>query len=227
MKQLLLLIFLAATTVSAGYAQDSAKTRLKNRQVQDLKLDENQGNQLRDINKSYMQSAQEIRKNEALSKEDRKKQLDALNTERAGRIKSVLSAEQFEKYQQNREKSMARADAYSEKRHKKEGRGKGRPSEEMKQSLGLTDAQGQELQNINKDFMARMKELKNNESLSKEQRHEQLKSLNEARKDKIKLALGNETFQKYHDWHRKEMGHHKAMRKRDELRKKKDTTDKL
>ncbi len=226
MKQLFLIIFLAGA-VSVGYAQDGAKSKVKTRQVEDLKLDEKQENQVRDINKSYMQSAQDIRKNEALSKEDRKKQLDALHTERVGKIKSVLSPEQFEKYQQNREKSMERADDYKEKRHKKEGRGKGAPTEEMKKQVGLTDAQGQELQSINRDFMARMKELKNNESLSKEQRHEQLKSLNEARKDKIKLALGNETFQKYNDWHRREMGHHKAMRKRDDLRRKKDSTDRL
>lgn len=217
-------MFLAGA-VSVGYAQDAAKGKVRNRQVADLQLDEKQENQVRDINKSYIQSVQAIRKNDALSKDERKKQADALQAERLGKIKAVLSPEQFEKYEQNREKTTDRADGYKEKKHKKEGRGKGAPSEEMKKTVGLTDAQGQELQSINRDFMSRMKELKNNESLSQEQRREQLKSLNEARKDKIKLALGNDTFQKYNEWQKKEMGHRKAMRKKDELRRKKDPSE--
>ncbi|WP_343703571.1 hypothetical protein, partial [Chitinophaga sp.] len=227
-KKILLFMFLAGVT-TMGYAQD-AKTKLKSKQVADLKLDEKQDKELQQINRSYIKSAQEVRKNDALSKEEKTKQLEALSTARHDKIKSVLNAEQFDKWQNNREKTMARADAYKTKRHKKDGRRHGERSEETAKALGLTDAQGQELQSINKDFMAKAGELRKNTSLTKEQRHEQMKSLNSARLEKIKLALGNDQYQKYDAWRKKEREHYKSMHKKAGMEmkmKKKDATDNL
>lgn len=233
MKKILLFIFLAGTA-SMSFAQDSLRTKLKSKQAADLKLDDKQNKELQQINRSYMKSTLDIRKNEGLGKEDKTKQLEALNAERTSKIKSVLSPEQFSKWQENREKTMARAETYKEKRHKKEGRaGKHKRtdnSEEAVKALGLTDAQGQELKTINKDFVAKASGLRANTDLSKEQRHEQMKSLNAERLEKIKLALGNDRYMKYDEWRRKEKDRYKSMRKRDSIQmkmKKKDASDNL
>ncbi|WP_119078794.1 hypothetical protein [Chitinophaga alhagiae] len=229
MKKILLFMFLAGVT-TMSYAQDSLRTKLKSKQVADLKLDEKQNKELQQINKSYIKSSQEVRTNTALSKEEKTKQLEALGAAREDKIKSVLNADQFEKWQNNRERTMARAEAYKAKRYKKDGRKHGERGEDMVKALGLTDAQGQELKNINKDFMAKAGELRKNSSLSREQRHEQMKSLNSARLEKIKLALGNEQYQKYDEWRKKERDHYKSMRKKAGMEtkmKKKEATDNL
>lgn len=225
MKKILLMLFLAGT-VSAGFAQDSVKTKLKNRQAEDLKLSEKQTTELREINKSYMQRMQDLRKNEGLAKADKQKQLETLNTERTGKIKAVLSAEQFDKWQSNREKTMARAESY---KHKKDGRhGKGMPlNDDAVKALGLTDAQSAELKTINKDFMAKAGELRKKSELTKEQRHEQMKSLNTARLDKIKATLGNEKYQQYDAWAKQEKEKYKSMKKKDGMKKKKGATENL
>lgn len=231
MKKILLFIFLAGT-VSMSYAQDSSKTKLKSKQVADLKLDDKQSKEVQQINRSFMKSSMDIRNNNALSQEDKRKQQETLNAERTGKIKSVLNADQFAQWQSNREKTMARAEAYKEKRHRKDGQKgtRGQNSEEMVKALGLTDTQDQELKNINKDFMTRAGALKNKADLTKEQRHAQMKSLNEERLGKIKTALGDEQYAKYDEWRKKEKAQYRSMKKKDGLQmkmKKKEATNNL
>lgn len=192
MKQTLLLIFLAFAAHS-GFAQDSARTKKYIRPNADLKLNEKQSQAMQDINKSYMESVQDIRKNKSLSREDQKTKLDALQTERSGKIKEVLDADQYAKWQQNREQTMARAGHY---KHKAGRKGK-RPHEMPAKELGFTDQQSQELKAINKEYMTKAMALK---GLDKEEKKAKIKALKDERQQKIKTALGDENYGKYEAW---------------------------
>ena len=192
MKQTLLLIFLV-WAAHAGFAQDSAKTRIKTRPNADLKLNEKQTQAVQEINKTYMENDQDIRRNKNLSQADRKTKMDALQTERSGRLKEVLDAEQYAQWQQNRERMTARADRYKQRSARK---GKS-PRELPAKELGLTDGQQQELKAINKEFMTKAMALK---GLDKEEKRTKIKALKDERKQQIKTALGDESFRKYEAW---------------------------
>ncbi|RPD40818.1 hypothetical protein EG028_12365 [Chitinophaga barathri] len=204
------MIFLALA-VHTGYAQDSVKTKMKVRPNADLKLSDKQSLALQDINKSYMQSTQDIRKNKSLSKEDQKTKLDALQAERSGKIKEVLDAEQYAKWQQNREQMMAKADRY---KHRSGKKGKS-PREVPAKELGFTDSQVEELKAINKEYMAKGMALR---GLDKDEKKTKMKALKDERQQKIKTALGDENYGKYETWEKERM---KGMKEGMKDRKKK------
>jgi Spy/CpxP family protein refolding chaperone len=207
MKKILLLMILA-TAVHTGYAQDSVRTKGKIRPNADLKLNEKQSQALQDINKSYMQGTQEVRKNRDLSKEQQKAKLDALQAERSGKIKEVLDAEQYAKWQQNREQATARADHY---KHRDGKKGK-RIHEVPVKELGLTDSQGEELKAINKEYMTKAMALK---GLDKDEKRSKMKALKDERQQKIKSTLGDDNYSKYEAWEKERMkGFRDGMKER-------------
>ncbi len=192
MKQTVLLIFLALAA-HGGFAQDSAKTRIKARPNADLKLNEKQTQAVLEINKTYMENVQDIRRNRSLSQADRKTKMDALQTERSSRLKEVMDAEQYARWQQNRERAMARAEHYKQRSARK---GKS-PRELPAKELGLTDSQHEELKAINKEFMTKAMALK---GMDKEVKRTKIKALKDERKQQIRTALGDETFRRYAAW---------------------------
>lgn len=190
MRQLLLLVFLAGS-VSLGYAQTKPAA--------DLKLSEQQSKKVQDINKSFLSSTQQIRKNDALSKEDKKAKLETLQADRTGQIKTVLDAGQFEQWQKNQSANKQHMAGMMEKRKGKEGK-KGQMkdhSDETIKALSLTEKQGADLKSINKDFATKAKELKDNKDLTKEQKKEQVKTLKAERSAKLKTSLGDAQYEKY------------------------------
>lgn len=202
MKRLLLLIFLTGA-VHAGFAQE--KTKIK--PVEDLKLTEQQDKQVKDINRSYINSTQEIRKNKALSKADKKTKLDALGTDRTEKLKSVLDADQFAKWQSNRASTGERfKDAHRKGMHKKND------AETLKE-IGLSDADGEELKSINKDFKSKAVALKDNSGLSREQKQQEMKKLNDERLTRIKTTLGEEKYARYDEHRKKEREKIRSLRK--------------
>ncbi|MGX5819436.1 hypothetical protein ACWKWU_14630 [Chitinophaga lutea] len=226
MKKIALFIFLALAA-HTGFAQDSLKTKWKDKQMADLKLDDKQSKDIREINKAYLDKMQGMRK---LNPDQKKAKLEALQADRDAKIKSVLNEEQYAKWQANREKSHARTAEYKTKQHRKEGGKKLESREDAVKALGLTDAQGQQLKSINQEFMSKLKALRDQPELTKEKRQEQMKSLNEERLGKIKLALGDTQYQKYNQWREQERAQFKSMRKKngmEEKMKKKEAADKL
>lgn len=202
MKRLLLLIFLTGA-VHAGFAQE--KTKVK--PVEDLKLTEQQDKQVKDINRSYINSTREVWKDKALSKADKKTKLDALGADRSEKLKSVLDADQFAKWQSNRASAGERfKDARRKGMHKKND------AETLKE-IGLSDADGEELKSINKDFKSKAVALKDNSGLSREQKQQEMKKLNDERLTKIKTTLGEEKYARYDEHRKKEREKIKSLRR--------------
>ncbi len=191
MKKLLLLAFLAGS-VSLGYAQTKP--------ANDLKLSEQQSQKLKDINKSFLASTQDIRKNDALSKEDKKAKIESLQADRTGQIKSVLDAGQFEQWQKNQSANKEKMADLMEKRKGKEGKkgaGGRDHSDATIKELGLTEKQGADLKSINKEYAGKAMELKNKTDLTKEEKKEQAKALKAERSAKLKASLGDAQYEKY------------------------------
>lgn len=197
------MLFLIMGAVSTGFAQE--KTKMK--PLEDLKLTEQQDKQVKDINRTYINSTQEIRKNEALNKTDKKNKLDALKTERDEKLKSVLNADQFAKLQSNRA-----ASGELMKDGRKKGMHKKNDAEALKE-IGLSETEGQELKSINKDFRSKAVALRENSGMTKEQRQQEMKKLDDERLTRIKTTLGEEKYARYDEWKKKEREQIRVMRK--------------
>lgn len=65
---------------------------------------------------------------------------------------------------------------------------------DLKEELGLTDAQGQEVKKLNQEYGEKMKALRQNTTLSEDQKKEQLKSMNAERNAKLKTIVGPEKY---------------------------------
>lgn len=195
------MLFLIMGAVSTGFAQEKMKP------LEDLKLTEHQDKQVKDINRAYINSTQEIRKDEALNKTDKKNKLDALKTERDEKLKSVLNADQFAKLQSNRAATGERM-----KDGRKKGMHKKNDAEALKE-IGLSETEGQELKSINKDFRSKAVALRENSGMTKEQRQQEMKKLDDERLTRIKTTLGEEKYARYDEWKKKEREQIRVMRK--------------
>lgn len=223
MKHFIWMVLLTGT-VSLANAQDKPTAR------PDLKLTEQQTTKIRDINKTYIDGMKELRKNEALGKEDRKSKYEALQSTRKEQIKTVLDKEQFTQWEANQKQLADRKGRHHGKFGKEGKEGKDGKmardgkrhhmrdrSEAAVKELGLSEKQSADLKAINKEYMSKAMALKD---ADKTERRDKMKSLRDERTEKVKLALGEEKFGKYNEWREKERAHHKSGPRKDGMKKK-------
>ncbi len=185
MKKIFTLAFAALLLAGSSMAQETAKKGGKKDKAgkgemhskhgkhhgaefaKELNLTDAQKEQIKAINKEYKGKEESARE------------------EKKAKMEAVLTAEQKAKLAEIKEEKKSEAKDKGEKRY-----------EEMKKDLNLTDAQGQQLKALNEDFRNKAKAIKENTSLTKEQKKEQLKALNEQRLAKMKTILTAEQIKK-------------------------------
>jgi len=90
-------------------------------------------------------------------------------------------------------------------------------NKKWKDELNLTKEQGTELKEINKNFKEKARSIKENTSLSQEQKKEQFSKLNVERKEKLNTILTPEQQQKFNE--RKKAHYHGKGPKKDRTTK--------
>ncbi|WP_110057385.1 hypothetical protein [Chitinophaga sp. S165] len=76
-------------------------------------------------------------------------------------------------------------------------------SDKLDRRLNLTKQQDKDIHTINTDITRRMEELKHNTSLSKKDKMQQMKALNEERNQRFKSVLTPDQYKKWNDWEMK------------------------
>ncbi|WP_343673756.1 hypothetical protein [Chitinophaga sp.] len=76
-------------------------------------------------------------------------------------------------------------------------------SDKLDRRLNLTHKQDADIHAINTDITRRMDALKNNTSLTKKDKMQQVKALNEERSQRFKSVLTPEQYKKWNDWEMK------------------------
>lgn len=110
MKQVLLFMF--AMVCFSLYTQsqetDSRKERKRikteQKQMKTLELNDNQGQQIKDINSRYRDAHKQIMQNDALTQQQKQEQIQALNKKRVSDIHMIVGpdkAQQFDRIHQN------------------------------------------------------------------------------------------------------------------------------
>jgi hypothetical protein len=138
MKQLIMFslsfLFISITAMAQDTDYKKEKKRIKQEQkemIRDLDLADNQGEQVKDINDRYKDEHKAIAKNDALTQEQKREQIQALNKRRVQEIHNLIGEDKtkdWSKGKKNKMKDKAKdkddkvKEKMKEKKEKKNGK---------------------------------------------------------------------------------------------------------
>lgn len=177
-------------------------------QFEKLNLTDAQKQQMKSINEDFRTKMQALNKNGNITVNDSRAQREALMQERTNKISAILTPEQRTQFSQmiaqrgqdgNREgrwgqRDGERAGQFGGDRMGQRG---GDRIEEMKTTLGLTDDQVAKIKAGGESFRQRAEVIHNNQSLSEDQRKQQMESLRKDREANLKSFLTADQIAKY------------------------------
>jgi Spy/CpxP family protein refolding chaperone len=206
MKKLLIpLIAIFALTVTAG-AQDKMGKRghhgqhQKGMMAKQLNFSEDQKKQARAIHEDSRKKMQELNKNESITVKEMRDRKAAILKEKKTKMDGLLTADQKTKMTQLKaERKVKNEERYAKRMDK------------MRTNLGLSDEQVSKLKAQRSTTMAKAEKIKTNESLSREQKKEQMMALKAEIKDQHNKILTPEQLKKKEEM-RKNHGHRSQVK---------------
>jgi len=150
-----------------------------------LNFSEEQKKQAKANHEEFRQKMQELNKNENITVKEMRDRKEALMKEQKAKMDALLTPDQKAKLEQLKAERKAKGEEHFTKHLDK-----------MKTTLGLTDSQISELKANRAEMHAKFKAIKENESLTREQKHEQLMNLRTEAKEQHKKILTAEQQKK-------------------------------
>lgn len=191
MKKLLIpLVALLVLTVSVNAQQKGVKKGKHHKHghemmARQLNFSEEQKKQAKAINEDARKKMQELNKNESITVKEQRDRKAAIQKERKAKIDGLLTSEQKAKQAQLKADRMVKREA-AYARH----------LDKMKVALNLTDDQVAKLKSQRATNRSRAEKIKNNESLSREQKKEQMMALKAEAKAQHNKILTAEQLKK-------------------------------
>jgi Spy/CpxP family protein refolding chaperone len=201
MKKLLIpLVAIFAFTATAS-AQDKMGRKGHHRQhdkgmmAKELNFSEDQKKQAKMINEDSRKKMQELNKNESITVKEMRDRKAAILKERKAKIDGLLTAEQKTKMEQLKaERKVKREEGYAKR------------MEKMKTDLNLTDEQVTKLKSQRSNMHAKAESIKNNQSLSREQKKAQMMALKAEAKEQHSKILTAEQLKKKEEMRKNHSG---------------------
>lgn len=174
----------------------------------ELGLTDEQSAKLKTSNQNFAQKMKALRDDQSLSADDRKAKMKTLGAQRNEEVKSILGPE---KYKALEEKRKDRQQHPGKFRKGKEGQ----PKKDFKAELGLTDEQSAKLKASHQSFAQKMKTLREDKSLSADDKKAKFQALNTERNEEMKSILGPEKYKVLEDKRKamKDGGKQRMMKK--------------
>lgn len=193
MKRLLSIIAISAITFSAT-AQEKRQTpkgkpgiehgkhkghKGPDRQMmKEMNFSEAQRSQMKANREEYKSKLQQLKQDQNITLKDYNAKKDALNKEQRAKMQSMLTPEQKTKM----------ADMKAKREQEKIDRSN-KHFEKMKTELALTDKQSVELKAQNEAVRKNLKSIRENESMSKDEKMKQMKAIKDASQEKRNSIL--------------------------------------
>ena len=174
----------------------------KHKMGKHLNLSAEQKTQAKTIHENFRKQVTDLKKNDKITMGEYKKQMASLQKDRKAKMEALLTPEQKAKIAEGKKKMEEHAQVRNAAR-----------LEKMKINLGLKEEQVSKIKQQQESFKNKAKAIRDNESLSHEQKKEQMKSLAKERKESFKSILTKEQQEKLES-RRKEM-----KNKREEVKK--------
>jgi Spy/CpxP family protein refolding chaperone len=153
--------------------------------LQKLNLSEEQKLKFKALNESYHKQMQDLKKKDDITVKDWKGQKKSLREDLKAKVQGLLTSEQKAQMQKMRQERSEKRKEASEERMQR-----------MKTRLGLSDDQVTKLKAERSGIGEKMKAIRENKSLSDEQKKEQFKQLREKQKESMKTILTDEQMKK-------------------------------
>jgi Spy/CpxP family protein refolding chaperone len=201
MKKILLSLLAVVTITVAANAQKEHHKKCeggkhgmmhKGMAMKELNLTDAQKQQMKANHEAMKAKKAELEKNEGITVKEYRDRKEALNKEQKAKMLGLLTPEQKAKMEQLKKDKQAKYEMKAAQRLDK-----------MKSKLGLTDDQVAKIKADKAANHAKFKAIKDNESLSRSERKEQLMALKEQNKDGIKKYLTPEQAKKMEEFKKK------------------------
>jgi hypothetical protein len=195
MKKIIFSIIAFVLTFSATAQTKDTVTGNQNRkrnglQKRQFKVEENRNNlnlsdaqkaQIKSINESFKQQMEDLRKQSNITIDQQKQKREALIADHKAELTAVLTPEQKQQ-----------AETFSKDFGAGRGRAQGARFEDLTKDLNLTQDQSTKMAAINSTFKIKLQEVKNNASLSQDEKRELMKNLMKQRKSDIEALLSQD-----------------------------------
>ena len=153
--------------------------------MQKLNLSDEQKQQVKAMNEDYRNKVKDLEKNANITLKDYRSQKADLEKERKEKFQDILTTDQKNQLAQAKKDRSEKMKAMSQKRMDK-----------MKTDLSLTDDQVAKIQDQRKSMMEQAKAIRQNTSLSDEQKKEQFMSLRKTSHDNMNKILTSDQLKK-------------------------------
>jgi hypothetical protein len=163
---------------------------------QKLNLSEEQKTKVKSLNEDYRKQLQDLKKKDDITVKDWKSQMKGLRDDHKAKMQGVLTSDQKAQIEKMKQEGKEKRKANSEERIQK-----------MKTRLSLTDDQVAKMKAGRTEMAEKMKSLREDKSLSDDQKKEQFKELRKKQKDSMKSILTEDQLKKL-----QERKHHKARK---------------
>ncbi|MEP7254265.1 MAG: hypothetical protein ABI666_00745 [Ferruginibacter sp.] len=191
MKKLLIPLFAIFALAVTVNAQDKKGKKGHHHKPQhgmmakQLNFSEDQKKQAKAFNEDYHNKLKELNKNENITVKEQRNRKAAIQKERKTKMDGLLTAEQKTKQTQLKaEQKVKREEGYTKHMDK------------MKTKLNLSDNQVAKLKTQHASMQAKAEKIKTNESLSREQKKEQMMALKSEAKEQRKKIFTPEQIKK-------------------------------
>jgi hypothetical protein len=197
MKKLVTGLFALVLIVSVSQAQDRkerkhhGKRHHKEMLSKELNFSDEQKKQLNNIKADFKKQMSELKKNDNITVKEYRNRKETIRKENFQKRQALLTPEQKSKMEKMKEENLVKAKERDQK--KLEG---------MKTKLNLTDDQMSKLKASHEAFGSKAKEIRNNQSLTSDQKKEQFKALAEQRKEESKSIFTSEQLEKMKQMHK-------------------------
>ncbi len=201
MKKLLFSLLALVTLSIAANAQEKrempGKHQFKQKKAaiaHQLNFTQDQKKQAKLYKENYRKQLQELNKNESITVKEFRDKKYALAKEQKAKMQSLLSHEQKSKLEQLKTEHKARAEKHFAMKMDK-----------MKTNLGLTDAQAATLKSQRENMMAKLKVIKEDNSMDRVAKKEKLMALKTQMKEDRKKVFTPEQLKKMEDMKKAKM----------------------
>ena len=157
----------------------------RNDMLMKLDLTGAQKEQARALNTEYKNQLKELEKNDAITLKDYRAKKASLEQQRKSKFENILTPEQKDKLAKAKKESSEKRAAMAEKR-----------LEKMKADLNLSDEQVAKIKEQQEQSMARAKAIRENPSLTDEQKKEEFMNLAKSRKESMNSILTTDQVKK-------------------------------
>lgn len=213
MKKLFFSILALATITISANAQEKKEGRhskegmkhgrhMHGPEMKNLNLTDAQKQQLKSDNEEFKNKMKALKGNDNMTVKDFKAQREALMQERKTKFQSLLTSDQKAQIEKQKTEMKSKRQEMGAKR-----------MDRMKTDLALTNDQVTKFNALHENTRSQMESIRNNQSLSKEQKKEQLMNLRKTNDATVKNLLTAEQLKKREESRSKRMDEFKHKRK--------------